>query len=97
MKKGGGFIGGGNTTVTKVFPGTLRDWFAGQAMQAIVTNQVIAKMMSELKGEAIADAPDPTAAAREFQDIIEFPAYAKASYAIADAMLAEREKGHERE
>ena len=64
-----------------------RDELAGQAMAATIANPYIAEAMSEVKAVATGGA-----SAREFEDQVEFPSYARASHNIAYAMIAEKQK-----
>jgi len=59
---------------------TLRDWFAGMAMSAMISKQ------PSLSG-GVADLE-----ARSFRDAPHYPVVALACYRYADAMLKEREK-----
>lgn len=73
---------------TRVSPGlTKREYFASMALQAIVGNTVISQGITEMKREA----EKLGVSAMEFSEKVEFPSYAKASIAIADALLKELE------
>ena len=62
------------TVKVVMFEASLRDWFAGMALQGFVASDATIKpgdSLGEISGEAL---------------------YAKSAYALADAMLAEREE-----
>ena len=67
----GGCVANGNTGMS------LRDWFAGQAMQAMITNDAMAKRQTDHASKC-GEKPQT--------------ATAMAAYILADAMLAERNR-----
>lgn len=69
---------------TGKFPGlSFRDWFASQALVGIIANSENAVAGAEPTNSALSSSPD-------------FPSWiALTAYRVADAMLAEREKGGE--
>ena len=68
----------------------LRDYFAGQALAGMFQSRELFNTIQQIKAGFIKGGMDP----KQVQDQFEFPVYAKASYAIADAMLAAREQQH---
>jgi hypothetical protein len=67
---------------------SLRAWLAGQALAGIAANPVIGSGVETMKRDLVSRGMS----AMDFQENIEFPAYAKACIAIADAVLAELER-----
>jgi hypothetical protein len=65
---------------------TLRDYFAGQIVPALVSHPMVAETVKDLKSMAITGGSTPT----EFESSFEFPMYASVAYRMADAMLAAR-------
>ena len=65
---------------------SLRDYFAGQIATGMMANSSFFYSMRYAKSQAMSEGVTPA----EFENKAEFPAYAKAAYKIADAMLKER-------
>lgn len=71
--------------VTVGWSGSLRDWFAGMAMQTVIMPEI--KRIDRWEREAGVDESVTIT-----WDIGDASQWAESCYAIADAMLAEREK-----
>lgn len=66
----------------------LRDRFAGMVLQGMLSNPEMFKMMRRLKDDAVNNQNIP---ALEWEDAVEFPAYANSAYRIADAMIKQKQ------
>lgn len=67
---------------------SVRDYFAGQALQGLVANAFLAEQIHQSKVASVAAGMSPL----DFDLKVCLPAHAQTAYQIADAMLAQRKE-----